>query len=1185
MTTRRTSFFARLQLSICVLAALKLVPGCSGGSGGSATGTAQRAAAPVVANVSPSTVTAGSSAFSLSITGSNFQPQAVVNWNSTALVTTYVSPTSLSAAVPANLAATGVIANITVANPDGQASTATSTSQQVAVSNPAPTLTSVTPASIYAGSPDTTFTLTGTNFDVSSVAMAGNTGLATTFVSPTQLTAVVPAAALASVGTLSLTVSNPAPGGGTSQAVPVTLRQPPAKLTSLSPASATVGSSSVTVTITGSYFTPTAVVYLGFAPLATTYISPTSIQFTVPSQNLTYTGNLNVLVRDQASQNLSSNTLTFQVVNPVPVLNAISPGTVTAGAPNFTLTLTGSNFVQSSTIQINGATVQSNLYSNPTSASIIIPASDVSSVGDVSVTITNPSPGGGTSASRTLHVISGGNRIRTVNLGAADIGWDSVHSLLVASISSSSTKSPNSIVTIDPLQGTVIATQSLPSSPAGLSVTDDGSYVYVTLPSTGQVERLTLPSLTPDITFGLGNDPGGNFYLSNFVAAAPGHPHMVAITRHVSTTTAYGSNGGVVIYDDGVPRPNIAMPSGFYGNYDTLVWGADATTVYGTNVAISTAEEDTFSVDSNGVTLLSSRPNALGEFVKHLAFDSKTSRLVDGYGNIVNAPTGQVAGQIQVQNTLTYVENPFALDTTQRRAFYLNVNAFPSSSQGTYIQVFGLDQFNYIDSLFLQGMTGLLGPGVNIIRWGTSGLAVNGQPIYIIDGSLVSPSGVSSAVGTYAAPSPVLTSVSPATAPAGSSDTQITLTGRDFTAASQVTWNNQNLLINSVSDTQIIVTIPASMLSNPVASGITTTNGPGTGPSGSLGFTVLPNLGAGSRINALNISGQDLAWDSTHNLLYVAVPNGDPVYPNTLAVIDPTKPAIQQTIPTPPQPSAISLSDDGQYLYSAFYGQAIVERYTLPSLAVDLTIPTGAGSGGQIGTRGSCTFGVDVKVAPGNPQTIAVTNGNGYIEPKGCGGIAIYDNATARPNTLSYNFGDFTRPAWGADASTIFAQTDMVFQPQSLTVLSVSPSGVTVKSGFGRTYLGNRPHYDSATGLVFSDSGVIIDPVALTQAGKLANGGGDLVVTDDVLKRVFVLSNTNGNSGSGQGAVSYTLNIFDLNTQSLLNSITIPGVLGYPTQMSRWGTNGLVFVTTQSNSSSGASGVLFVLQGSAISGP
>lgn len=1161
-------FFVLSFLSFAFLA------GCSGGSSNSGGGSSS--VVPVVTSVSPSSVSAGSQAFTLTVNGSNFQPQSVVNWNANALATTYASSSALSATVPASLVTVGTAVSITVTNPDGQTSAGGATAQQVSVTNPAPGLSAIAPPSLFAGSPDTTFTLTGTNFISSSVVTAGTTALTTNFVSTTQVTAVAPAALLAPVSTLSFAVTNPAPGGGNSQSLNVTLVQPPAKLASLSPSTATADSLPLNVTLSGSYFTPTAVVDIDRSgAAATTFVSPTSIQFTIPAGDLTYTGSLNILVRDPASQNAASNTLTLQVVNPVPVLNSISPGSVTAGAPNFTLTLSGNNFVPSSTVLINGATAQTISYPSANSISVLVPASAVSAVGTVQVAISNPAPGGGTSASQTLNVISAANRIRTLNLSAADLGWDSAHKLLIASTLSSSANNPSSIVAIDPLQGTVITAQTLPSQPAGISVTDDGSYVYVTLPSTGQVERFTLPSLTPDITFALGNDGRGNPYTASLVAAAPGEPHTVAISRSSSSTVA----GGVAVYDDGIARSNIAVPTGFDNFYGTLTWGGNASTLYGTNPAISTADLDTFSVNGSGVSLVSDEQNVLGEFVKDLAIDTKTGRLVDGYGNAVNAATGQHAGQYQVQNSISYEENPFALDANQRVVFFLNVEGFYTGNppDGTYIQAFNLDQFNYINSMLVYGLSG----GSTIVRWGTSGLAVNGSSqIYLIDGSFVAPSGISSAIGGYVAPSPTLNSVSPASVAAGSPDVQVTLTGRDFTAASEVTWNNQTLPIDSVTDTQIVVTISASLMTNAVASGITVTNGPGSGTSNSLGFSVLPNLGSGAQISVLDISGKDLVWDSARNLLYVAVPVSDPTFPNTIAVIDPTKPAINQTILIADAPTALSLSDDGQYLYSAFSGQAIVQRYTLPSFSLDLTIPTGAGFPANVaGTVGSCTFPLDVKAAPGAPQTIAVTQGNVNYDPSGCGGLAIYDNATPRPDNIPWPSAEFTSLAWGADATTLFGQADPCCTNQGLFSIPVSSFGVSTANVLNSGSLGTRVHYDSGTKLLYSDSGVITNPVGPAQVGTFSAGG--IVVTDSTLNRAFVLT-PSGTSNYGLNTTSYTLDIFNLNTQVLMNSIVIPDVLGNPTRMARWGSNGLVFVTTSSAYTSGSAGVLYILQGTSF---
>ncbi|MEO8876816.1 MAG: IPT/TIG domain-containing protein, partial [Polyangiaceae bacterium] len=86
------------------------------------------------------------------------------------------------------------------------------------VINPAPQIATLTPNTVFYAAADTTVTINGSAFVPTSVAKLGTSSLTTAFVSSTQLTAVVPASALKSITTLSVTVFTPAPGGGTSSA-------------------------------------------------------------------------------------------------------------------------------------------------------------------------------------------------------------------------------------------------------------------------------------------------------------------------------------------------------------------------------------------------------------------------------------------------------------------------------------------------------------------------------------------------------------------------------------------------------------------------------------------------------------------------------------------------------------------------------------------------------------------------------------------------------------------------------------------------------------------------------------------------------------------------------------------------------------------------------------------------------
>jgi hypothetical protein len=96
-------------------------------------------------------------------------------------------------------------------------SSATST-VTIAVNQPVPTITSLNPPISSAGGATFALTVNGAGFTPSSVVKFKGTALSTIYVSGTQLTAQVPAANIANAGQQPVTVQNPAPGGGASNA-------------------------------------------------------------------------------------------------------------------------------------------------------------------------------------------------------------------------------------------------------------------------------------------------------------------------------------------------------------------------------------------------------------------------------------------------------------------------------------------------------------------------------------------------------------------------------------------------------------------------------------------------------------------------------------------------------------------------------------------------------------------------------------------------------------------------------------------------------------------------------------------------------------------------------------------------------------------------------------------------------
>jgi hypothetical protein len=90
----------------------------------------------------------------------------------------------------------------------------------------APTLSSLTPNSVTAGSAAFVLTVTGANFVNGSIVRVNGSDRPTAFASSTQLTASISASDVAVAGAASIAVFNPGPGGGVSNALSLTITQP-----------------------------------------------------------------------------------------------------------------------------------------------------------------------------------------------------------------------------------------------------------------------------------------------------------------------------------------------------------------------------------------------------------------------------------------------------------------------------------------------------------------------------------------------------------------------------------------------------------------------------------------------------------------------------------------------------------------------------------------------------------------------------------------------------------------------------------------------------------------------------------------------------------------------------------------------------------------------------------------------
>ncbi len=166
---------------------------------------------PTITSLSPSSVLAGSGAQTLTINGTNFvSGTTTVTYNGSAKTPTFVSATQITIPLLASDVSTIGTYPVVVRN-TGNPTTA---SANFAVTSPTPTITSLSPSSVAAGSGATTLTINGTNFISGTTTVTYNgTAKTPTFVSSTQMTIPLTAANTQTAGTYPVVVTNS--GNGT----------------------------------------------------------------------------------------------------------------------------------------------------------------------------------------------------------------------------------------------------------------------------------------------------------------------------------------------------------------------------------------------------------------------------------------------------------------------------------------------------------------------------------------------------------------------------------------------------------------------------------------------------------------------------------------------------------------------------------------------------------------------------------------------------------------------------------------------------------------------------------------------------------------------------------------------------------------------------------------------------------
>ena len=417
----------RWTMSGMLASLLLILSGCSSNS------TTQPNATPIITNLAPASITAGSQGFTLFLSGRGFisgsTGTTTAYWNGSprsAVVNTNTNQIALSV-LPSDVATPG-IAQITASNPapGGGLSQNSATFIINPVQLATPVIASISPTSASPASATFTLTVNGLNSNfvapasplpptclpvgnpinppvcsqsLGSIVQFNNSPQPTVFVNSNQLTATIDATEIATAGCNLVTVYTPNGVGGfifspsvsfavSGSGVPL--------ICGISPSTGVQNGPAFTLNVTGANFTPTATVQWKGSTRPTTVISSSTLQAQIPATDLAKAGTFPITVANSGSGSATSLPINFIVSAAPPTVTSVSPSSTAAGGPAFTLTVTGTNYTQDTVVEWNGSP-RSTKFTNITTLAVQILATDIATAGTNSIVVVNPQGVGGAS--------------------------------------------------------------------------------------------------------------------------------------------------------------------------------------------------------------------------------------------------------------------------------------------------------------------------------------------------------------------------------------------------------------------------------------------------------------------------------------------------------------------------------------------------------------------------------------------------------------------------------------------------------------------------------------------------------------------------------------------------------------------------------------------------------------------
>jgi len=314
---------------------------------------------------------------------------------------------------------------------------------------------------------------------------------------------------------------------------------------------------------------------------------------------------------------------------------------------------------------------------------------------------------------------AGADSIVELPVPANDLVYHAPSGLIYASIPGASPAYPNTIARIDPTSGQVVGAVSIGSEPTALALTDDDQFLYVGLAGAASVRRYDTRTNTASIQWSMGEEDGRQLYPLR-LAALPGQPHAVAVTRRTETFSA-----SLAVYDDGVQRPVISHFG--YLSQSGITSSLSPFRLYGIDYQSLTP----LSVTSQGVLALPGVVMPLGNGYSNTAVFQR-GLIFAASGRVLDPEGGELLGTFP---GLIGSETQICPDLPHGVVFYLSRDNYGVPCT---LRAYDVRTFTLIGEMAFPNAGG---PLSSLIRWGSDGLAfATGSKLHLIRTNWISQS-------------------------------------------------------------------------------------------------------------------------------------------------------------------------------------------------------------------------------------------------------------------------------------------------------------------------------------------------------------------------------------------------------------------------------------------------------------